>query len=477
MTQQLDHHTESGPSLTDGESAPSDQSGPRRSDQPSVLAIGDDSFVRMVRDLLARGETGVSVEPVSTYLMALGRLATMRPRAIIGQAEGLSDHLLLTVSALRQLAPSARLILIHPGNDTSSPQRALDAGFDCCLASPPAPEVLARAMMNGHARSNVGRDDDWLISNLPHIQVLTTSDHIRTLMTPRDRASGYADVDLLDRLLRSHCEIRGIALKMLVERTGMGQIGWIDDAEQPPAGYRVAPVVYDGANYGKLHAPENVDQRALQQAAGWLGRWLALQRRLRMLTEMAFKDDLTGAWNRRYFNRALDSILQRAAQDRFSATLMMFDIDDFKHYNDRYGHAAGDDILREAARLMGSVVREHDVVARIGGDEFAVIFWDAEQPRQPNSQHPVDVLAIAQRFQKAICSHQFPKLLGEVKQTLTISGGLAGFPWDGRTPEELMDKADQMAILSKRQGKNAITLGPGAERACRAIRAQNHSST
>jgi len=144
-------------------------------------------------------------------------------------------------------------------------------------------------------------------------------------------------------------------------------------------------------------------------------------------------------------------------------TLLVFDIDDFKNYNDRFGHPAGDEILRETARLMQDSVREHDVVARIGGDEFAVIFWDNDQaPRRAHSEHPHDVLKAARRFQQAVYAHKFPKLLDHAPGTLTISGGLASFPWDGRTPEGLLDHADAMALESKRQGKNAITFGPGA---------------
>jgi diguanylate cyclase (GGDEF)-like protein len=180
------------------------------------------------------------------------------------------------------------------------------------------------------------------------------------------------------------------------------------------------------------------------------------------LWDLALRDELTGAWNRRYFLRFLRAILDRASRERFRVTLMVFDIDGFKTYNDRFGHAAGDEILRETARLMRSVVREQDVVARIGGDEFAVIFWDAQGPRKPNSQHPVDVRKAAERFQKAIRDQKFPKLLCAVPVSLTISGGLAGFPWDGRTPEELLARADAMAMHCKQQGKNALVFGHGA---------------
>ena len=72
----------------------------------------------------------------------------------------------------------------------------------------------------------------------------------------------------------------------------------------------------------------------------------------------------------------------------------------------------------------------------------------------------------ADRFQRAICAHKFPKLLEEAPGTLTISAGLAGFPWDGRDPEDLLARADEMAMHSKRQGKNVVTYGPGAMQAC-----------
>ncbi len=140
---------------------------------------------------------------------------------------------------------------------------------------------------------------------------------------------------------------------------------------------------------------------------------------------------------------------------------MLFDIDNFKLYNDRYSHAAGDEILRESARLMMSVVREHDVVARIGGDEFAVIFWDPAGPRQHGSHHPQDVVAIANRFQQQVCELKFPKLASHEHATLTISGGLATYPYDGTTPDDLLNKADLMALESKRKGKNALTFGRG----------------
>jgi diguanylate cyclase (GGDEF)-like protein len=201
---------------------------------------------------------------------------------------------------------------------------------------------------------------------------------------------------------------------------------------------------------------------ALEAWASWLAHWLSLQTKMQGMWKLAMSDPLTGVWNRRYFDIFLKQLLRRACSERFRVSLMIFDIDDFKQYNDKYGHPAGDEILIQTAQLMKTVMRPHDVIARIGGDEFAVIFWDAQGPRRPNSQHPTEVRSIAQRFQQAIVTHQFSKLHNEAPGTLTISGGISGYPWDGSTAEDLIDKADQMALQSKRQGKNALIFGPGA---------------
>lgn len=199
----------------------------------------------------------------------------------------------------------------------------------------------------------------------------------------------------------------------------------------------------------------------------WLSAWVRLEAQHRELRQAAFTDPLTGAWNRRYFQRFMDAAIEQARLARRSLTLMVFDIDDFKRYNDAYGHAAGDEILVETVRLLNSVIRPSDRVCRVGGDEFAVIFYEPQGPRAPNSAPPESVYTIATRFQQQVCNHRFPKLGEEAAGSLTISGGLASFPWDGHDAATLLDRADQLSLASKKQGKNALTFGRAAERECR----------
>jgi diguanylate cyclase (GGDEF)-like protein len=98
--------------------------------------------------------------------------------------------------------------------------------------------------------------------------------------------------------------------------------------------------------------------------------------RISRLEKLATEDDLTGLKNRRYLWEFAKQIIARAKKDNGRVTVLTFDIDDFKHYNDIYGHAAGDEVLKQASLLIRRCCRKHDVVGRIGGDEFAVVFWD-----------------------------------------------------------------------------------------------------
>ncbi|HPO93829.1 MAG TPA: GGDEF domain-containing protein, partial [Phycisphaerales bacterium] len=209
--------------------------------------------------------------------------------------------------------------------------------------------------------------------------------------------------------------------------------------------------------------------------------WAALDRHESQLREFAFMDELTGAYNRRFFNRFMASSLEAARNTRQFVTLLYFDIDDFKLYNDRFGHGAGDEILVSVVALLKSVIRPTDKVCRLGGDEFAVIFYDpspaSARPGEESDPSPLrdsrvggapqSLQQIAERFQRQICSHRFPKLGEMAPGTLTVSGGMATYPWDGRTPEELLARADELLMGSKAKGKNLITLGPGSIEVCR----------
>jgi len=472
---------------------------PRRSDelatQPErgsrrVLVVGDDLAPRlepMVRACLA----GASVSHVPSFLYAMGEASRRRVDAVIGGAAQLVGMGESAARCLREMLPEARLLVVSDERGRDEADAAVRGGFDARLDEPLEEAALRRALgdesagvagmvdaaagvLRQHAKPQPPQEPSAADEANEALHADAASATTADESEPPDESLGrerlsdesLGDVDLIEALLTARDCLERRALEMVQQHSGIPQLAWTPSEETLPEDNACAVVCYRRYNYGLLHAPAPATAEQLAPWAAWMGRWLALNDQMRQLEHLALMDELTGAWNRRYFNRFLERILEQAQHDRSQVTVLVFDIDDFKVYNDRYGHAAGDEILRESARLMRSFVREHDVVARIGGDEFAVIFWDAEEKRRPHSEHPQIMRNAAQRFQRAIHEHRFPKLLDEAPGTLTISGGLASFPWDGRTPDELLERADAMAMQSKRQGKNAITFGPGAERAC-----------
>ncbi|MHC4323228.1 MAG: GGDEF domain-containing protein [Planctomycetota bacterium] len=195
--------------------------------------------------------------------------------------------------------------------------------------------------------------------------------------------------------------------------------------------------------------------------------------RIRYLERLATEDDLTGLKNRRYIREFSRQIIEYAKKENGRVTLLVFDVDDLKKYNDIYGHHAGDEILKQAAVLMQRCCRGHDVVGRVGGDEFAVIFWDdpqrqraaapakSKERRSAHADHPAEAITIAKRFVKELSKAEFSAFSGlgpEGKGVLTISGGLASFPRDGKTIEDLFQQADKALLEAKRSGKNRIYL-------------------
>ncbi len=229
----------------------------------------------------------------------------------------------------------------------------------------------------------------------------------------------------------------------------------------------------------RRHAPYGkADADKLRTYAELAGRLIETNRERARWQEMAMTDEVSGLPNRRYLLEMLERLIARAERERFCITVLLFDVDDFKRYNDTCGHEAGDEIIREIGVLFRRCSRQHDVVVRYGGDEFVVLFWDHDEPRQAGSRHPQDVLNVLERFKAALGTHEMKHLGREACGELTISGGLATYPWDGRTGEELLRQADRALLEAKRQGKNRIHIvgspveggagheGPGPEGGC-----------
>ncbi len=162
-----------------------------------------------------------------------------------------------------------------------------------------------------------------------------------------------------------------------------------------------------------------------------------------------YRDELTGLCNFRLFREHLARELQQADRYGSPLSLVMVDIDDFKHYNDSNGHEAGNEALAAMAGLLAGSLRRSDVPARYGGEEFILVL-----PATSKS----DARLVAERARIAIEQHPFPQRETQPGGALTVSMGVATCPADGRDERSLVRHADQAMYVAKARGKNQVYL-------------------
>jgi diguanylate cyclase (GGDEF)-like protein len=165
------------------------------------------------------------------------------------------------------------------------------------------------------------------------------------------------------------------------------------------------------------------------------------------LEELATKDGLTKLSNRRWFDETLDQQWQRLQREQKPLALILCDIDEFKPYNDHYGHPAGDQCLMEVAQALQSVAyRPDDLVARYGGEEFALIL--------PNTSAE-NAMTVAERARKAVAEAEIPHAQSSVTSHVTLSLGVSALiPGTNNTRKELIRRADQALYQAKAQGRD-----------------------
>lgn len=441
-----------------------------------VVLVGRTGLESTLRD-----DATIDMIRARSALEAVGEVASPPAAAraypvvvVVGQGGEPSSQAPEFLAALREANPSVRVVRIgSPAIDSALYDAILDDGVTCAALR----RVIGtdeRASEQGiaeelHAAFNAGTPE-MPAPGEPRGEVVITPG-ISAVVGGEHRAGevrGEGDSAMIESLggdLEGLCRA---GVRLIRERSGVNDVVFEPVPDDGSEHGDAAPVGAGVKRFGVLRSGtiRNAPERLASHAA-WLGAWIALFERHQSLRRAAFTDALTGAWNRRYFDGFLNAAISRARRTRHTVTVLVFDIDGFKQYNDRYGHLAGDEILIEVVRALTSSVRPSDRVCRIGGDEFAVIFDEPDGPRQSGSRPPESVYVLARRVQRQIAERRFPKLGADAPGVLTISGGLAAFPWDGHDAETLLAKADDLACHSKRQGKNAITLGPGAERLSR----------
>ncbi len=398
--------------------------------KPDFLVLGTEALFADVR----RTAPLASVVLAEASPVGVAQAARLRPSVIVTPASDPRETE-RRVLALRRAAPDSLRVVLGP------PESATDATI-------PA-DALIRSIeeLPGAVRGARGRRR----SNAPALRLGALCDLLYAL-----RRGRRAALDACAAMLAGWLDAEGVEIELDGVRSRIGVIsGPMLEETIWRSGLSVGSMrvarpggeAYSAADAARLRAAAEVvllaEAEARQRAA---------------LRETSWTDQLSGLRNRRYFEHRLRELLVEAQTRESRVTVFLFDIDDFKTYNDTYGHDIGDQVIREIAILLRRCSRPDDVVTRYGGDEFGVIFWDAEEPREPGSQHPRQIEPVARRFCEALAKHRFECLGPHAPGRVTISGGMAWYPQHGATVDTLVRAADHALLDAKQAGKNSIAL-------------------
>ena len=212
----------------------------------------------------------------------------------------------------------------------------------------------------------------------------------------------------------------------------------------------ILPLIHEGRVIGTfvLHThsmtpPSPFHIRLVEVVLNMASVSITVIRSMVKLNRLAVTDPLTGLFNRRSFTKALRRSWEHADRYAEPLSLLMIDIDRFKAINDTHGHAAGDEVIKAVARMILSATRKVDIASRIGGEEFAVILPQGGKK---------SALFTAERIRKGVRKDSIS--FGKKTMTVTVSIGIAAFPDDVRTPDNLMKAADKALYAAKEGGRD-----------------------
>jgi diguanylate cyclase (GGDEF)-like protein/PAS domain S-box-containing protein len=244
-----------------------------------------------------------------------------------------------------------------------------------------------------------------------------------------------------------------------------GRIHWVENFQSglvckhihhsTPEGYLCVPMMAQSEALGVLHLTQPANQKlteAKQRLAITMAEHIAMAlSNLRLhetLRSQSIRDPLTGLFNRRFMEESLSLEVRRAARNQRPLGVIILDLDHFKHFNDTFGHEAGDTLLKELGAVLQANIRGEDIACRYGGEEFTLIL-------------PEGNLEITRQRAEFLCSairNLNIQHRGRPLGPITASMGVAVFPDHGRTGKSLLEVADAALYKSKDQGRDRVTI-------------------
>lgn len=182
-----------------------------------------------------------------------------------------------------------------------------------------------------------------------------------------------------------------------------------------------------------------------------IARIEVILQRMQVFHDLSMRDELTGAYNRRYFNEKLEEELNRCGRNNRSFSIAVMDIDFFKKINDTYGHQVGDFILVQLVRFIQARLRKSDFVARLGGEEFILLL-----PETPG----LNAFSLMERLRLQLMETVFPYHDPVSRDCtdigITVSAGISTFPDDADNGTALLELADKALYAAKSKGRNTV---------------------
>jgi diguanylate cyclase (GGDEF)-like protein len=227
-------------------------------------------------------------------------------------------------------------------------------------------------------------------------------------------------------------------------------------SNQTTGGYWCVPLVIGGRTIGVVHLVSHEPNRWTTDTAQWIEALVNVAapmighlQHLERAKRRALIDELTGTYNRRFLEETLSKLIVPDDRRRGQVvSLLVIDLDHFKHINDTYGHQVGDLVLKTVAQTLHRSLKASDILARYGGEEFVVVLPQTDT---------AGALAVGERLRALVAALSLRKLAPLAPERVTISIGVATYPTHASTAAELLRAADEALYQSKTQGRNRVT--------------------